>query len=116
MKTMMKFTSCIWLLLFIFLQGCEDYEATYHKELEKQKLLLREKRRLTSELASIRYDLEPVVAERRNHAEMLKQLETLSKKRVWSFLSTERSRFVFYLMILWSFLACAGCWIVWRIV
>ena len=111
-----SFRGCICFLLFILLQGCEDYEATYRKELEKQKLLLREKRRLTSELASIRYDLEPVMAERRNHAEMLKQLQALAEKDVWSFLSTERNGFVFYLMILWPFLACAGCWIVWRIV
>ncbi len=117
MKTMMKFTSCICLLLFVFLQGCEpDYGAMRREEDEKLGPLAEENHRLTRELASMRVELEQVQTERRNHAEMLKQLETLSKKGVWSFLSTERNRFVFYLMILWPFMACAGCWIVWRIV
>ncbi len=117
MKTMMKFVSCICLLLFVFLQGCTDYGKLCDEEAEKQRALLQEHRRLRGELASVNDELEQVLAKWRDHEAMRRQLKILSKKGVCTFLFvTERNSFILYLMILWSLLACAGCWIVWRIV
>lgn len=114
---MMKSTSCICLLLFVFLQGCEDYGAMRREEAGKQGALVEEHCRLSGELASVNDELEQILAQWRDHEEMRRQLKILSKKGVCTFLFvTERNSFVLYLMILWSLLACAGCWIVWKIV